>query len=220
MDESRLRYGVLTLATITYLAVASVFLSDGLRVWLPSSLLSFEPAIQIIVGGLGITVTYRVLEVAAWRIWARKVVGTWFYRSDSGNFAIVRIRIRRGRLIYGGNLYRTAEQVADVRKTPVDRLLRRSSSTQHFAAFESRMTSFDGTNLRTDYHILRAEEGYPRRKGILTLELGDDSRTMRGFWHSTVAEPDAGEKTTLRTGTLDLHRWKGFRVKYVDPEDP
>jgi hypothetical protein len=199
MTQDEVRVRALSIAVVAYTIVSTIFTPDIVQKW---NLISKDPKVlnlvliitRAVTLGTIIAGTVRLLQ----RIWARRILGRWGYKSSKGNFGLAEIRFIHGSLHYSVQLFQNSAEIADVwdGRTPVS----------PFAIVKSELCKYESDSgiFQTDYHIESVTESYKSRKGLLTLTPTAPGQ-MKGQWYSTVEGFDS------RAGDLIFLRKKEFK---------
>ena len=136
------------------------------------------------------------------RVWARQILGEWFYVSypggneslDDAGFAQVKVFQKGGNLHYKADLY-------DRRN--ITGLLQGADSFSHGTAWDKAFM-FEGGNVEILYEVKRNDDPGRLRRGLLEITLLDSGNQMTGAWVTA----RAGDET--RTGTMNWKRRADF----------
>jgi hypothetical protein len=158
--------------------------------------------------GLKIGIVIVLLEQLLYRLFARRIVGRWVYRSSSGNFAIAEIKPHGfwaggTTITYAVNLYHTKEEVLSA--------MRHDGHVVPFGTADGTVTSFKDGKLTLIYEVHVGSDRYQARKGILSLSPSLDSNIMTGIWESTKINVDGVPDRDVRIGDLEMYRYRRFR---------
>lgn len=159
---------------------------------------------------LGLFIVF--IEHSLYWIFAHRILGTWAYKSTSGNYAIARLRPQGfwaggTRITYSVNLYKDPQAVISA--------LERKGVKPPFGTAEGIITSLNNDKLTLIYQVKvgRSASTYPARNGILFLTPSPDPEIMTGVWESTSINPcpDKTPESEFRIGDLEFYRPARFR---------
>lgn len=151
-----------------------------------------------------------IAEQVLYRVSARRIIGTWAYKSSSGNYGIASI-VPRGfwaggtTLDYRVELYKSAHQVI--------RALDKQGGAVPFGTAESLLSSLKDDKVTVVYQVNVGASTYDAKKGILTIKSSHDPNVLTGIWESTKinSSPSVESEKACRQGDLEFYKLERFR---------
>lgn len=196
-SQSTIRSASLSLGSVIYSIIAvSIlpFLKDIEKNGAWASLLS------VLVSALALSLLVRTIQYVLLNIWAKPVLGSWVYKSTSGNWGLATIHLIDNELKYNVNLYPDENSV-------------RAAANGEYGFGEKIMASVDSISVEYNrgtltliYLITQTNKAiYAPREGMLKLTPLPGNSAMKGWWKS-----DIEGSNDPKSGQLDLVRLRNF----------